>query len=875
MTKASRHPRSAYSVVHRMIRLTLPLLMLSSSLDAYAQSFGQGFGQSMQQGFGAPTDNALENPALNKKPMPLPEKEKTLEDFFPKTDTDFPVPALYPLKGVAVPGLDAKSVALLSQFSMVVADNPPYTSMSQIYRDNRLKGKSSFVTADCMVHPYFAINNKILRDVIYEKVLPGLPLMLNGMLKVAISDFKSTDDPEVKNDISKNIAYILVALRLLDPDGKLPNLGEASVGADAELVRIARGKTARSAIYGSEVDYAFFRPNGFYERETKLRNFFRCRQWLSRIQFPLADNELADARHQDQSESRFRQSVLLYRCLDQATVNGAPAMDYWTKYYRVWQLMGARENSKDRPLLATDYKTVFKTTNVDLRSLTKDLSQPFFRTKLLLSIRKNKPVELNAASILTMRKEESHQVELAGFRFMPITDEPEVPWFADLAQKFTDDRNSTEATPFALLELYARGSTIATNVLNGINWKLNGELFETLPALVDATGRKRALTEASLDAGSNEGRWGILSHYFKINMESVQPALKSDQWVRRRLFSAIGGWVDSHVALIAAETPLAKGDAPLAVPPDPKSVDTVSPDAALPVPKKTSPASAKVGGGNAAADSAKPQPVGQAAGQSTKTAAKLSSPSAKSASATATATPAMNSPAKIAATAPAGSKVTAATTGGITINAKASVPDAASSTATAETASQTTTTPAAHGPITNYLDPSIFIYKNLRLKMQQTLDDLNSIDYLPAESKKMAQDYISLCLKLEEIAKKEISNHQVSREDSRWLGNIDEQLDKFPAPTEAVWHLESHTVLDKKGKNTSGANLCIGRPGEIFILLNIGRSKTLSRGAVYTYYEIAGGEIKPEMLEQKLSQGTVPMPTWTRDFEAHQENPAK
>jgi hypothetical protein len=824
-----------------MIRLTLPLLLLSSSLEAYAQNFGQGFGQSMQQGFGAPTDSALENPALNRKPMPLPEKEKTLEDFFPKTDTDFPVPALYPLKGVAVPGLDAKSVALLSQFSMVVADNPPYTSMSQIYRDNRLKGKSSFVTADCMVHPYFAINNKILRDVIYEKVLPGLPLMLNGMLKVAISDFKSTDDPEVKNDISKNIAYILVALRLLDPDGKLPNLGEASVVADAELVRIARGKTARSAIYGSEVDYAFFRPNGFYERETKLRNFFRCRQWLSRIQFPLADNEIADARHQDQSESRFRQSVLLYRCLDQATVNGAPAMDYWTKYYRVWQLMGARENSKDRPLLATDYKTVFKTTNVDLRSLTKDLSQPFFRTKLLLSIRKNKPVELNAASILTMRKEESHQVELAGFRFMPITDEPEVPWFADLAQKFTDDRNSTEGTPFALLELYARGSTIATNVLNGITWKLNGELFETLPLLVDATGRKRALTTAAIDSGSLEGRWGILSHYFKTNMESVQPALKSDQWVRRRLFSAIGGWVDSHVALISAETPLAKGDAPLAVPPDPKSTDADSPDVALPVPKKALPASAKVGGAAATATAA--------------------APSTKSASATAT--PAANSPAnKIASTAPTESKVTAATTGGITVNQQASGPDA-------------TTTSASHGPITNYLDPSIFIYKNLRLKMTQTLDDLNSIDYLPAESKKMAQDYINLCLKLEEIAKKEISNNQVSREDSRWLGNIDEQLDKFPAPTEAVWHLESHTVLDKKGKNTSGANLCIGRPGEIFILLNIGRGKTLSRGAVYTYYEIAGGEIKPETLEQKLSQGTVPMPTWTRDFEAHQENPAK
>jgi Protein of unknown function (DUF3160) len=858
-----------HSVFHRMIRLTLPVLLLSSSLEAnaqnYGQGFGQGFGQSIQQGFGQTHDSALENPTFDKKPLALPTKEKTLEDFFPKTDTDFPVPPLYPMKGVAVPGLDAKSVSLLSQFHMVVSDNPPYTSMSQIYRNNRLKGKSSFVTADCIVHPYFAINNKILRDVIYEKVMPGLPLMLKSMLTVAVADYKNTDDPEVKNDISKNIAYILVALRLLDPDGKLPSLGAPNEIADAELVKIARGKTARSAIYGSEEDYAFFRPNGFYERETKLRNFFRCRQWLSRIQFPLADNEIIDARHQDQAESRFRQSVLLYRCLDQATVNGAPAMDYWTKYYKVWLLMGAKENSKDRPLLATDYKTVFKTTNVDFRNLIKDLSQPFFRTKLLLSIRKNKPVELNSASILTMRKEESHQVELAAFRFMPITDEPEVPWFSDLAQKFSDDRNSTEATPFALLELYARGSTIATNVLNGITWKLNSELFDELPRLVDATGRKRAQAGAALDAGSLDGRWGILSHYFKVDPESTtQPALKSDQWVRRRLFSAAAGWVDSHVALISAETPVANGDAPLVVPPDSKSVDADAADAALPVPKKAlvSSTTAKTAVVTLAAN-APATPAAPPSKPASTTAAASSPP----ASASSKSAPSIVSTNKIASTTPPASKATAATTGGISVNHEVSGIDA--------TASQTAPTTASHGPITNYLDPSIFIYKNLRLKMQQTLDDLNSIDYLPAESKKMAQDFIYLCQKLEEIAKKEVSNNQIAREDSRFLGAIDEQLDKFPAPTEAVWHLESHTVLDKKGKNTSGANLCIGRPGEIFILLNVGRGKTLSRGAVYTYYEIAGGAIKPETLEQKLSKGTVPMPTWTRDFEAQQENPAK
>lgn len=864
--KAHRHPRSAYSMIRRIIGLALPVLLLSSSLKAYAQDFGQGFGQSIQQGFGQPTDNALENPALHRTAPALPEKERTLDDFFPKTDTDFPLPPVYPLKGVAVPGLDAKSVSLLSQFLMVVSNNPPFMSMSEIYRDNRLKGKSSFITADCVVHPYFALTNKILRDVIYEKVMPGLSLMLQSMLTVAVSDYKKTDDPEVKNDITKNIAYILVSLQLLDPKLKLPNLGAATEAADAELLRIAHGKTARSAIYGSDEEYAFLRPNGFYDQEPKLRNFFRCRQWLSRIEFPLADNEMLDPRHQDQSESRFRQSVLLFRCLDQATVNGAPAMDLWAKYYRVWQLMGARENSSEHPLLPTDYKTVFKTTNLDLSNLIKGLSQPFFRTKLLLSIRKNRPVELKSGSILTMRKEENHRVERAVFRFMPLTDEPEIPWFADLAQRFTDDRSATEATPFALLELYARGSTIATNVLNGITWKLNSELFDELPRLVDATGRKRAQAGAALDAGSQEGRWAILSNYFKLNTESLQPALKSDQWARRRLLSAFAGWVDSHVALMRTESLTANpGDAPLAVPPEPSSAEPGSVEAALPVPHKAIPSGSKVTATTRSPAIAPAIATAPVTG------------TAKTPATTLTTAPATADTNKIAtATASAGvsgSKVTAATTGGISVEHATSAQDATTSGTGAAT--QTEATKASHGPITNFLEPSPLIYKSLRLKMQQTLDDLSSIDYLPAESKKSAQELINLCQRLEEISRKEISNNQVAREDSKFLGTIDEQLDKFPAPMEAVWHLENHTVVDKKGKNTSGANLCIGRPGEIFILLNIGRGKTLSRGAVYTYYELAGGAIKPEALEQKLSKGTVPMPSWTKDFETQQEIPAK
>jgi hypothetical protein len=407
-----------------------------------------------------------------------------------------------------------------------------------------------------------------------------------------------------------------------------------------------------------------------------------------------------------------------------------------------------------------------------------------------------------------MRSKENHQVEPIVFRFMPLTDEPEIPWFAELAQDFNEDRSSNEATPFALLELYSRGSTIATNILSGNSWRLSPELFQAMPKLVTATERKRAQPGAALDAGSTEGRWAILSNYFKILPENAQPALRSYQWVRRRLLSAAGAWVDSHVALMTAETAKASvGDAPLELPAEPSQ--TATGKVAVTTRPKT--------------------------------------PGADAASAANNQT--------IAAKQIAAAKETVATN-----QTADSQPEAAS---------------ASRPLATNYLEPVPTLFKNLRVKMQQTLDDLSSVDYLPAESKKSAQDFINLCLKLEEISKKELFNNQIAREDSRWLANIDEYLDKFPAPLAAVWHLENHTVIDKKGKNTSGANLCIGNPGEVFILMKFGRGETLCRGAVYTYYELPGGAMKPEALERKLSKGPVILPSWTKDFEVQQEKPAQ
>src|SRR5262249_4529898 len=162
------------------------------------------------------------------------------------------------------------------QCSFVVVDNTDFTTMSDLYRENRLNGKSNFVTADSIVHPYFAFTNGLLARVIQEHMTPELLTMLSSMLKVSAADYKSADDSGVQDDIKRNNALLLVAMRLLDPTLKLPDLGEASKLADAELNNIKQGRIAMSAISLHEEDFSLYQPIGWYNSNAKLRNFYRC-----------------------------------------------------------------------------------------------------------------------------------------------------------------------------------------------------------------------------------------------------------------------------------------------------------------------------------------------------------------------------------------------------------------------------------------------------------------------------------------------------------------------------------------------------------------------------------------------------------------------
>ena len=486
-------------------------------------------------------------------PVEFQHRTSTLEEMIVRA----PYPAQFmqpiPLHGVRVPGLNPKSVDTLGFQYFAVVDNTNYTRMSEIYKDSRLSGKSNFVTADSIIHPYLAFTNRVMADVTISQVVPDLRALIDSMLRVSLSDFKKAEDPEVREDLERNIAYLAVAMHLTDSRYELPRVGRVPELVDDELAQIHKGRPGRSQIFDREEDFSEFRPLGWYNSSTQLQNFYRCKQWLSRMAYPINDVSTGQAHH---LSNNFRRSVLLFRSLDQASVLGKPAFDVWARLLKSLTLLGTpTESWQERALYAPDYKLVFENNATDLKVTLKALSEPFYRTKLLLAIRRHKPVNLSTTSIFELEDTGGGASQQAMFRFFPIIGEPESPWLHNAAHNFPEDKTAVSSWPISLLTMYAWGSPEAGNILADNMWTLDPAIAQILPELQHCVLRRTAGGQTQpVDSRS----WKILSQYFKPLPEGVPGVLRTELWASRRLMSASAGWVDRMCSImpkVAASAP--------------------------------------------------------------------------------------------------------------------------------------------------------------------------------------------------------------------------------------------------------------------------------------------------------------------------------
>ncbi len=775
-------------------------------------------------------DKSMKN--MNNQPSgPLSlQHQPNLSDLFPSVSLGLLTPQPISLEGIKIPGLNTKSVETLAynQFIVVHGNSFNFPSMADLYRDDRLKGKSNFISSDVITHIYFVIINTIFVKVVEETLYNELESLLKDLADSCVHDYRTCDIAEVKDDIQRNLAFVIVGLRLLDPKLALPDMGGASDLARSELKAIEAGGKGHSVIFNRDQDFAGFRPIGFYATTTRCANFFRAASWLSCMHFPLSD---VTNNSETGGGNTFRRAVLLYRALELGKgKDNQTLLSHWQKIVEVYSVVTMGRLTREPSVYPKDLRSMFSTAGkLDFKDLLYTLAQPLSRARLLLSIKNQRQLGLNATSIFEIDKPKEADETTLVFRFLPPITPYELEWLRSTVRDFRDDGSSAGqyVNPLSLYLLYAWGSAQASNLLKPMVEHLDPSLYYGLGEMLRVEGRRSKQNDPNKAYEYPERRWSIISDYFTAVKKGSQAILYSDFWMTQRLGSASGALIDSLVAI------------------------DKSYKAEL-VPSKQVTGSIAPGGqtrtGTLTAAEAKAN--ANSAVTTTKTNTSPGSDTSKAGAASKTS----NSPDAQGDAAKSGAgKTGAAGAAG------------ASSDSTASAASARPAKPPAV-PIFHYLEPSPDYYRKLSAFMLNNENELTRLGAFPQAQKDKVRDFIRLSDRLVKICDREVAFEPLPAVDFQLLAHFDQVLASIDSPLAGSIYIPA--------VSGGGASLGLGDAGVCYIIFNTDKGPYLSRGAVYTYYEVSGGPFKNEHWERKKTFGFLRPPTWLAPYDFVQEAPA-
>jgi len=493
----------------------------------------------------------------------------SIDDIFNKTDFDISMPAPLNMEGVRIPGLTAPQIEILSKNWMVVVNSSKQRAFAEIYRENKLAHRSNFVTVDAILHSVIANHNGIIAAAINSRLKPQLTSLLKAMIDASISDYKLTGDTQLQGDVERNIAYLTVALKLISPDMDIPSFGESEKLANADLENIKGEKVARSAILKGNENFALYHPLGFYDTSDNLRNYYRCRQWLGRMQLTLTD--VTNGAHSG-SGNEFRRAVLLFRSLARAKFGAATGMSAWNNLSRAWSLIDSSSATMPGVLLPSNFAPVLQTSDNQLKATLDAIADPLARARLLISLKSREQSSvLESSSIFELsRKDRKVDQHLFFHLFLPIQ-EPEIDWLSALVIHEKDEAEGFSDVPAGLLFLHARGFKFATNILADNSYRMDDSLPASLPLLVKLIKRRQG-NESAVNI------WQIMEAYTKAKGESNQLVMRTPAWLACSTESTIAAWVDTLVALdVKPESETSPRPAPKPVSPAPAAPTAHSP----------------------------------------------------------------------------------------------------------------------------------------------------------------------------------------------------------------------------------------------------------------------------------------------------------
>ena len=190
---------------------------------------------------------------------------------------------------------------------VVVPDNA--LQMFMLYEDyTDSEAAANFITVDSLLQAWHVFFGYALRSVESEHLTRLAAEMTELLLADAGEMLQQASEGPAEVAAHANLAYLAVALRLLDPSAATPEPVAALVEQELALID-AHASRAQSPIMGTTVHYTQFIPRGHYTRSEELSRYFRAMMWYGLLGFELETDD------QEINRSHTLQALLLTRIL--------------------------------------------------------------------------------------------------------------------------------------------------------------------------------------------------------------------------------------------------------------------------------------------------------------------------------------------------------------------------------------------------------------------------------------------------------------------------------------------------------------------------------------------------------------------------------
>lgn len=237
--------------------------------------------------------------------------------------------------------LGLKSIApLLEQngFAITEYDFPDQNDIVKPYEYLRRMNVPLFVAADTLLHLYHIQFDETLKEIEEQEFYADIHSLTTALLDDSLTLHEQYTG-RLKEAAKRNVAYLTVAKKLIDPEAQVPELVADLVAG--ELAKIdAHAGFSNSDIFIYEEDYSQYVPRGHYTRSEQLKRYFRTLMWYGRMAFLLKGAESsgpsADALISvEDAKIQTTQAVLLAKSLEAVKIDQRSGREVWDRIYAI------------------------------------------------------------------------------------------------------------------------------------------------------------------------------------------------------------------------------------------------------------------------------------------------------------------------------------------------------------------------------------------------------------------------------------------------------------------------------------------------------------------------------------------------------------